>query len=184
MDKITAFFITIFCVSFAFLGGIVAYELFQFQSQSNQLHISQDALYISHNMKVLVCENSTYNRTLYLNASEWYCKVFATIAGDSPYSWDCYPPKAQIVDFVLEDVGNKSLADNYRDIIISMNPVLVNETMKMVIAMYYEGGYAKYVYYNDVQIGWYMWNKTANRPVDNHTYDSCVENLPEALWDT
>lgn len=117
--------------------------------------ISPSIADVAKDIRVVV-NDGIKNRTLYLNATPWYCELFLCNGGSSPHPRDGLP-YGQIAFFLLEDVEDPDLADNYRDMIICRSVICENETFKMVVAMFAEGGYEKVVWYKDQELFRYVW---------------------------
>jgi len=135
--------------------------------------------WISNDIKIVVVESETINRTLYLDTSQWYCKSTVFTGGDAPWNWDLAHPYDKIVFFFLEDIENKSLADNWGDLIIRMNPIKdkVTGQNQMVIVFYAEGGYGKLVYYrNDLIL--YNYTYVPEHPELTKSYGISVVDYP------
>ena len=127
---------------------------------------------IYSDIRIVIVESDTKNRTLYLNTSQWYCKADVFTGGDDARPWDLYPPKSKILFFFIEDIENKSWADNLGDLIIRMNPIIDPITGKyvMVVAFYAEGGYGKLVYYRDELEPRYNYTYIPNHPELTNSY--------------
>jgi hypothetical protein len=134
---------------------IIITTLFIFPPIKQQA-FSDEIEFIRKDIRVIVKYNEYENKTLYLNTSQWYCKCAIFYGGNNTFPQDLYPPGAQIAFFFLEDL-NETLADNYSDTIIRMNPIKdENGTMKMVVVAFFEGGYEKIVYYKERELFHYI----------------------------
>lgn len=121
---------------------------------------SKEIEYIRKDIYIVVNKYGV-NETLYLDINQWYCKYAVFYGGSNPFPWDLAYPRAQIAFFFLEDL-NQTLADNYSDTIIRMNPV--NGTiddpscgMKMCCVFFCEGSCEKFIYYKDMLLFHYVW---------------------------
>ena len=125
---------------------------------------------IYSDIRIVVVESPTKSRILYLDTSQWYCKSAVFTGGDATLPKDLWPPKSKILFFFIEDIENETMADNYGDMIIRMNPIIDPITGKyvMVVAFFTEGGYGKLVYYAPQGV--------TPRELYNYTY---VEGHPE-----
>lgn len=125
------------------VGYLIHYEM----ELSAEPKLPEEVLSISGDIVVIVRESNVYNRTLYLDVSQWYCRFSVLHGGSNPYPWDLAEANAPIVFFFLEDIEDPNKADNYSDLVIRMNPIVENGTRKMVLVFFAEGGYEKFVYH-------------------------------------
>jgi hypothetical protein len=132
-----------------FLGIGIGYVISRLIELSLKPQLPEEVAEIVKDIRVILRESDVKNRTLYLDASQWYCKINILHGGDNPFPWDLAEANAPIVFFFLEDIEEPEKADNYSDLIIRMNPIIGKENgkRKMVVVFFAEGGYEKFVYY-------------------------------------
>jgi hypothetical protein len=123
----------------------------QIQVLQKFFDIPQNVTKIAKKMHIVIVESETENRTVYLDPNQSYCQVIVFRGGSNPFSGDLAYPNASIVFFFLEDIEDPDKADNYSDLIIRMNPIIGkgDGKLKMVVVFFAEGGYEKFVYYNN-----------------------------------
>jgi hypothetical protein len=149
-------------VIIAILISIVTYCRLNITQTSTS--IPQEIKKISKNIHIIVTEPSGESRTLLLDPNQWYCKITIFHGGSNPYNYDLAYPNAPIVFFFLEDIPDQEKADNWSDLIIRMNPVIVNGTKIMCVVFFAEGAYSKQVYYQNRL----MHNYTNNNELSNY----------------
>ena len=109
----------------------------------------------------VVVDTWSENFTVKLDPSkEWRVKLVVLRGGSNPHPECLAYPHAPIAFFLIEDMGEPD-ADNYRDLIIAMNPAIVDGEPIMYVVFFSEGAYIKYVYYDD---------KLIYKSYDNHKY--------------
>jgi len=102
----------------------------------------------SDKILIVVDTGFGWNYTVKLDPiKEWRVKLIVFRGGSNPHPYNLAYPYAPIAFFFIEDMGEED-ADNYSDLIIRMNPIIVDDKPMMCIVFFSEGSFIKYVYYD------------------------------------
>ena len=129
-------------IMFAGLGIAVVYETSPQDAFTDQL------IQLSEELEIFVIDGED-RREIFADTRKWYCKSVQFVGGSNPEPCDLAIPRGPIHYYFFEDIQNKTMADNYSDLIIRMNHVIVEEELCVVVIFFGEGGYGKEVYFND-----------------------------------
>ena len=143
------------------IATLFLYDFYNEEDRDDLMNEVMDDL--ERNLYVTIVE-SHGNRVLCFDDERWYCKKHVFKGGNNPDPYDLAYPQADIVFLFFEDIEEESMADNFSDLIVRINPVIIDEELYVVVVFFAEGAYEKQVHYkNDL-----LYRYTDDNPESNY----------------